>query len=217
MNIDLYGLILALPAILLALSVHEYSHGKVASILGDPTPGFMGRLTLDPRAHIDPFGLLFLIITQRFGWAKPVIVNPDYFKDRRKGMMLVGLAGPVSNLILAFLVSLILRVWAWADPYLWVKLYRGILGSYPQIFFDLLWNMFLINISLAVFNLLPIPPLDGSKILAGILPRKHAHFIDNLEGGLGMVILLFLVMTNMLGTILYPLINFVRGIFLMGM
>ncbi len=168
--------------------------------------------------YIDPFGLLFLIVTQRFGWAKPVIVNPTYFKDQRKGMLLVGVAGPLSNLALAFIVSLIIRLWFWIDPYLFFKVNTGIMSSYPKIIYDLILNMLYINTGLAIFNLLPVPPLDGSKILAGILPSKHTHIIDQLEGGLGMVILLFLMMTNMLSKILSPILGFViYKIFLAGL
>ncbi|MEW6227721.1 MAG: site-2 protease family protein, partial [Bacillota bacterium] len=106
---SLASLLVTLPIVLLSLAVHEYAHASVANALGDPTARWQGRLTLNPLAHLDVFGTLTLILTQRFGWAKPVPVNPAYFKDWRRGMMLVGVAGPVANVAVAFILSLPLR------------------------------------------------------------------------------------------------------------
>lgn len=148
-------------AMLFAISAHEFAHGFVAHKLGDPTPQAQGRLTLNPLAHLDPLGALMLIIF-RVGWAKPVQINPLYFKDRRKGMMLVAVAGPLTNITLAWLFYLISTV----IPYL--PFSASVLSS---IFVFLSINIQL-NLMLAVFNLIPLPPLDGSKILGNLLPLK---------------------------------------------
>ena len=150
-----------IPAVLLSLSFDEFSHGCVAFKLGDPTAKQAGRLTLNPLAHIDPLGTLCMLIF-RFGWAKPVPVNVMYFKDRKKGMAITAAAGPISNLLLAFLCLLL---------FVPVLVYAGwtAVGSYAANF---LYIMVMINVGLAVFNLLPISPLDGSKILYAVLPNK---------------------------------------------
>ena len=150
-----------IPAVLLSLSFHEFSHGYVAFKLGDPTAKQAGRLTLNPLAHIDPLGTLCMLIF-RFGWAKPVPVNVMYFKDRKKGMAITAAAGPISNLLLAFLCLLL---------FVPVLVYAGwtAVGSYAANF---LYILVMINVGLAVFNLLPISPLDGSKILYAVLPNK---------------------------------------------
>lgn len=150
-----------IPAVLLSLSFHEFSHGYVAFKLGDPTAKQAGRLTLNPLAHIDPLGTLCMLIF-RFGWAKPVPVNVMYFKDRKKGMAITAAAGPISNLLLAFLCLLL---------FVPVLVYAGwtAVGSYAANF---LYIMVMINVGLAVFNLLPISPLDGSKILYAVLSNK---------------------------------------------
>ena len=150
-----------IPAVLLSLSFHEFSHGYVAFKLGDPTAKQAGRLTLNPLAHIDPLGTLCMLIFG-FGWAKPVPVNVMYFKDRKKGMAITAAAGPISNLLLAFLCLLL---------FVPVLVYAGwtAVGSYAANF---LYIMVMINVGLAVFNLLPISPLDGSKILYTVLPNK---------------------------------------------
>ncbi|AZR74794.1 hypothetical protein BBF96_02295 [Anoxybacter fermentans] len=203
-------MILGIPVFLLSLSIHEFAHGKVADLLGDPTPRWMGRLTLDPRAHIDPFGLIVLLLTQRIGWAKPVPVNPTYFKNPRKGMLYVGLAGPLSNLTLAIMMAIILHVWRFFNYSTF-----GMPFSIMISIFDLIRLMLIVNVALAVFNLLPFPPLDGSRILAGLLPSRQAYILDYLEGNIGMMILFMLAMTGILGKIISPIIWFV--IRLMGL
>lgn len=182
-----------IPAILIALTFHEYMHGRVAYALGDSTPKIQGRLTLNPIRHLDPLGSILLLIVG-FGWAKPVEVNPFHFKgDRARGMLLVALAGPVTNLVLAFISAFILFLFGNSVAFL---------GGFLQYLFG-------INVVLAVFNLLPVPPLDGSKILAGLLPQEHRQVIYNIER-YGTIILLFLVITGFLGKILYPLVDLVE-------
>lgn len=184
---NLESLITLIPAILIAITFHEYAHGKTAALLGDPTPGQYGRLTLNPLAHLDPVGTLMLIVA-RFGWAKPVPVNPYFFRgDRRKGMLLVSLAGPLMNLVLAYLAAFGLKI-TWGQSYL-----------LQNFFQELLW----INMALAIFNLIPVPPLDGSKILANLLPARYGSFFMQLES-YGPMLLLLLLVTGVIGKILIP-------------
>lgn len=192
--------ILLVPILLLSLSFHEYSHGKMADLLGDPTPEMTGRLTLNPLVHLDLMGALVLLITRRFGWAKPVQVNPRYFSNPRRGMMYVGMAGPAANIFLAVVLSLLLKFFA-----LPFGLPRSI-GMFLQIGVGL-------NLGLAIFNLLPLPPLDGSKILRGLLPRKYDSTLQQIEG-YGPFILLFLVFTGLLHSIIGPIWAFFYSILL---
>jgi Zn-dependent protease len=154
---DLAEWIVRVPVLLFAITIHEYSHGKAAYSLGDPTAKLAGRLTLNPIPHIDLMGAIALFLFN-FGWAKPVPVDSGYFKNPRKDNILVSLSGPVSNLAAAFLAGLFIRYFLlpW-DLYLKVAVY-----------------MILMNVGLGLFNLLPIPPLDGSHILENILPARAA-------------------------------------------
>ena len=194
-------MVFRIPALLIALTIHEYAHARTAYALGDPTPRFMGRLTLNPVAHLDPIGLIMLWLF-KFGWAKPVPVNPSYFKDGRKGMIYVSLAGPGSNIltafVAAFLVSLLAKFHLLASPW-----------------YEILQLTYIYNLVFAVFNLIPIPPLDGSKVLMSLLPGRHAYAMQNLEQ-YGPFILIGLVYIGFIGTITYPverLISaFIRGI-----
>jgi Zn-dependent protease len=181
----------AIPAILVAITFHEYAHGKVASLLGDRTPEYQGRLTLNPLAHLDPIGTLLLVVAG-FGWAKPVQVDPRQFKgDRKKGMMFVGLAGPLMNLILGYLSAVALNLLINSG-------YSGGSAPYLQQFFYL---MLFYNVVLAVFNLIPVPPLDGSRILGGFLPYRYMGILETLER-YGFIILLILIMTNVTDVII---------------
>ncbi|MCK8825721.1 site-2 protease family protein [Fuchsiella alkaliacetigena] len=186
---DIAQLILLIPVLLFSLSIHEYSHGKMADLLGDPTPEMTGRLTLNPLAHLDLMGTLVLLFTQRFGWAKPVRVDPRYFDDPKQGMMYVGLAGPASNILMAILLA---------------GLFNSLAFVLPPVVLIFLQLGVGINLGLAIFNLLPVPPLDGSKILAGFLPRKYDSIIYQLEA-YGPFVLLFLVFTGVLGNIIGPI------------
>jgi Zn-dependent protease len=188
------------PPILFAVTMHELAHGWVAWRLGDPTAKNMGRLTLNPISHLDPAGTLVFFITQTIGWAKPVPVNPGYFKNPRQGMIWVSLAGPAANLILAVISAVIMK-----------QLIGPISHIQGSHFFiqPLLYMAYVsiqINIGLAIFNLLPIPPLDGSKVLMGLLPRDLAIRYAALER-YGFIILLVLVFTGVTGRIIVPLIN----------
>jgi Zn-dependent protease len=162
---DLSFLVLTLPILLIVITVHEFSHALVADRLGDPTPRLAGRLTLNPIAHIDPIGFLMLIIV-RFGWAKPVPINPYNFRNPRNGALLVSLAGPVSNFLFAWIVAVFYRTLP-LDP-------SGLLSQ-------ILSYTIFINLALGVFNLIPIPPLDGSHVLEFFLPPHRYQIMQQLE------------------------------------
>ena len=183
-------MIFRIPALLIALTVHEYAHARAAVMLGDPTPRLMGRLTLNPVAHLDPIGLIMLWLF-KFGWAKPVPINPSYFKNYRQDMVVVSLAGPVSNMVLALLTAFLIGILA--------KM-QLLSGGWVKV----LWMTYTYNIILAIFNLVPIPPLDGSKVLASILPGQQGRIFDQLEQ-YGPFILMGLVYIGVIGMITYPL------------
>lgn len=202
MNFNIQELILLMVPVLFSITVHEVSHGYAASRLGDPTAKDAGRLTLNPIKHIDIIGLLVLFITRMIGWAKPVPVNPAYFKNPRKGMMWVSLAGPVSNLALAFVFAVVYKVSAGflATSYL-----------YPLVF--MMELMISINVGLAIFNLIPIPPLDGSHILEGLLPADMARAYSAIAP-YGFMILLILIFTRVVDYLVFPIIRVIIGILL---
>jgi Zn-dependent protease len=195
------SILATLLAVLLAITFHETAHGFAAYKLDDPTAKNQGRLTLNPLAHLDPVGALMMFIAG-FGWAKPVPVNPFYFNgDRTKGMMLVSIAGPVTNLILSFTAYFIYAA-------------GGGFGTVP--FRDaFLTQTIVLNIYLAIFNLIPIPPLDGSKILAGFLPRAAAYKYLTTVEQYGFVILLVLIVFDITDMILVPAANLVLNLFSM--
>lgn len=154
---DISEWIVRIPVLLFAITIHEYSHGKAAYSLGDPTAKLMGRLTLNPIPHIDPFGAIALFLFN-FGWAKPVPVNSAYFKNPRRDNVLMALSGPISNLAAAFLAGIFIRYFLLP----W------------ELYLKVLVYMILMNMGLGLFNLIPIPPLDGSHVLENILPRHAA-------------------------------------------
>ncbi|RMF10412.1 MAG: site-2 protease family protein [Candidatus Neomarinimicrobiota bacterium] len=201
--------VILLPIIIFALSFHEYAHGWMAYRFGDPTAYHAGRLTLNPLAHLDPFGALVLYLVG-FGWAKPVPVDPRYLQDPRRDMMWIALAGPASNFFLAF-VSGILMV---------VTLY--LLPSPSDLLLAVLQLSLYINLALAVFNFLPIPPLDGSRILTGLVSLRHRETLYTLEVYgprvlLGVILLGMLTGFNVLGMIMYPVIRFFANVFTFGL
>ncbi len=162
------------PITLIALTGHEFAHAWVSTKLGDPTPRHEGRLSLNPLAHLDIYGTILMILTG-FGWAKPVSVNPMYYKDRKKGMALTAIAGPISNLIMAFLGVLIGTILLILGNYLnWnASLMEGINSVVYLFAFR--------NLCFMVFNLIPIPPLDGSKVLGLIIPNRTYYTILQYE------------------------------------
>ena len=189
----------AIP-IIFAITVHEAAHGYVAKYFGDMTAHYLGRITLNPLKHIDPIGTIilpaFLLWSPAafiFGWAKPVPVNPSNLRNPKKDMLWVALAGPFSNLLMAIF---------------WVFLYARI----PVPFFDKMALVGIqINLLLMILNMLPIPPLDGGKVAASLLPYPWSSHLENLER-YGLFIIIFLLFSGVLGNILYPLINVSEGI-----
>ena len=164
-------ILLRIPLVLLAISVHECAHGLAAYFLGDNTAKYNGRLSLNPLRHMDIMGTICMLLFG-FGWASPVPVNPQYFKNPKAGMSIVGLAGPLSNFLMALLFALLL----------------GIFLSYPlppssitDFFISLLMTGMSLNVGLGIFNLIPFPPLDGSKILAYFLPNKWYYRLMEYE------------------------------------
>ncbi|MFZ3372702.1 MAG: site-2 protease family protein [Desulfitobacteriaceae bacterium] len=195
-NFDLPSLIANIPALMIGFAFHEFAHAWVADYLGDPTPRSQGRLTLNPIVHLDVFGTLMALL-YRFGWAKPVQINPHYFRgDPVRGRMFVSLAGPVMNLVIAFLSTIL---WGFTVQFLQGSTWLPVVS---QIFSAIV----LMNLGLGIFNLIPIPPLDGFAVLGGLLPRQLARKLDVLEQ-YGMIILVIVLFTNVLGTILYPIVK----------
>ena len=175
-HLDIQQTLIRILVLTFSLSVHEYAHARVAYALGDDTAARMGRLTLNPAQHIDPLGALAFILVG-FGWARPVPVNPVRFsrtkvKTMRSGMMKVAIAGPISNLIIAFFSNLILQVFSLL--YLVISKQPLMSSNNPliNILISIIYAFYFSNIFLAVFNLLPIPPLDGSKVLGVFLPAR---------------------------------------------
>ena len=185
-------MIFRIPAMLIALTIHEFAHARVAVWMGDDTPKIMGRLTLNPIAHLDPFGLIMLWLF-KFGWAKPVPINPNNFKNRRKGTILVSVAGPGANIMMAFL-ALVAKVIFFKLQLLTYELEMVLALTYSY------------NLIFAVFNLIPLPPLDGSKVLINLLPGRQAYMFEKIEP-YAPFILLALVYLNVINIIITPLYN----------
>ncbi|HHV35124.1 MAG TPA: site-2 protease family protein [Syntrophomonadaceae bacterium] len=198
LDFNLTRLLLWLPAVIIALTFHEYAHARVADKLGDPTARHMGRMSLNPLVHLDPLGFILLLVAG-FGWAKPVPVNPLNIRgDRLKGMMLISAAGPLMNIFVAFSAALVLN-FALPDP-------QMLYSNAPLV--QIMWALVIINVYLALFNLIPVPPLDGSKVLAGLLGSDEILY--KLER-YSMIILLVLIFSGFIGMVLFPLADVVIG------
>ncbi len=196
-------------ALVISISVHECTHAFVALLLGDSTARHMGRLTLNPLAHFDQMGAIMLLATKfHFGWGKPVQFNPARLKDPKRDSMLIALSGPFSNFCLAVLFSLFLRFLAFAWPEVFLAPSTGL-----SAIIDFSTTMVVLNLSLMVFNLIPIPPLDGSKILLLLLPGDALFTLQRYQQ-VGYMILLSLVFSNLLfgksilGLIMDPVVGF---------
>jgi Zn-dependent protease len=185
-------------AVVIAITVNEFSHAAVATIEGDRTPRSQGRLTLNPLAHLDPLGSIALVLAG-FGWGKPVQFSPFQLRSQRIGAALVGLAGPASNFVLALLSAVVLRL----------VIYQGV-GEFT---FLLLQRMVELNIVLGVFNLVPIPPLDGSRLLSIFLPQKHqgiVYFLD--QYGIFILLALLIFAPGLLTPFFNAIIRFVYSL-----
>lgn len=188
-----------LIALVVAITIHEFSHALVADKLGDPTPRLQGRLTLNPMAHLDPVGTLMLLLI-RFGWGKPVQFDPFNLRKPRRDAALISIAGPISNLITATILSLVVRL-TFASPLL----------------LSLMLPIIFLNVILAVFNLIPIHPLDGFKIVGGLLPENQAREWQTLERYGFLFLLLFILPfsgRSLIGSIIEPVALFILKILL---
>ena len=178
------NLLFLIPVLLFSMMMHELAHGWIAYRLGDPTAKMRGRLSINPIKHLDPLGTAMFVITYLFsgfvfGWAKPIPVSPYYFKNRQKGMAIVGAAGPITNFILAVIFALILN---WITP------------DTSSRVFTVLFLLFQINVVLGLFNLIPIPPLDGSRVLGAFLPRgAYEKWVAMDRYGM-LIVILFIVL-----------------------
>ena len=179
-----------IPTLIAALTIHEYAHARAAVAMGDPTPKFLGRVTLNPIPHIDPIGLLLLFIAG-FGWAKPVEVNHRNFRDGRKGMFVVSLAGAGANIALGFVAWFLLML-------------LGELNLIGMVWQKTLWQLYRYNLMFAVFNLIPIPPLDGSKVLMSLLPGHLAYQYQKLEPYGNYILIALVLIPGLLSTIVTP-------------
>lgn len=195
--------LISLVIFFLALTVHEFAHGWVALKRGDSTAAHLGRLTLNPLAHIDPVGTvilpILLVMTRApfiIGWAKPVPINYLNLKNPKSDMMLVGLAGPLANIIFAFILGLIAQA---LEP--------------NATLYSLLKMGILINLFLAIFNLIPVPPLDGSRILMGLLPQPLAYQYAQIEP-FGFIIVIALLWLGLIGRFIFPIVGILMHLFL---
>lgn len=204
------SMLLSLPIIFLSLSVHETAHGYAAYRLGDPTAKSLGRLTLNPLKHLDPMGFACMLLAG-FGWANPVPVNSRYFKKPRRDIAIVGIAGPLSNLLLAFIFLLLLRFFGFGFLYelpVQTELQANLV--YFAILF-LYYGVYM-NITLAIFNLLPVPPLDGSRIFYVFLPPRAYYKIMQHQRTITLIVMALLLLGP-----LSALINFLSTLILRGM
>ncbi len=195
----LLELLLSIPGLLVALSLHEFAHGYAAYKMGDNTAKYQGRLSFNPLHHLDPVGTVCLLLF-KFGWAKPVPINPYNFKNRKWGIIAVSLAGPFMNFIVALLSAIVLEIVARFMPY----------SNVSEFLYLILLNCMVLNIGLACFNLIPIPPLDGSKVIMELLPIRFRNFFYQIER-YSSIILLLALFTDVLSPVLSTMYGWAFG------
>jgi len=209
MNHFITQLIVLAPPLLFALTFHEFAHGYVAFRFGDPTARNAGRLTLNPLKHLDPLGTIAFFFI-KFGWAKPVPVNPAYFRNPKRDMLWVALAGPITNLGLAVASAVLTRIiWMLANALPYSPALEAILVPLNSMLIASVW----INLVLCIFNFLPIPPLDGSRILVGLLPNDLALSYLKVER-FGFLIIIVLAFSGLLSKVILPIISFANSLLL---
>ncbi len=197
---SLQRVIIALPALLVALTFHEYAHAAVAVSLGDPTPRLQGRLSLNPLVHLDPLGFLAILFAP-IGWAKPVLITPTLLRNPRRDAVLVAAAGPGMNLLLAAVSAVLYRLLLQAGGTTLPPLGAAIVT--PLHLFTV--HSIVINVSLAVFNMLPIPPLDGWRVVGGLVAGRNPVFAATVEQ-YGSLVLLVLIVTGVVGKLMSPVV-----------
>ena len=191
--LDFASMIYRIPALLFAISIHEYAHAQCADSMGDPTARYMGRLTFNPLAHLDPIGAILLVVAG-FGWAKGVPINVNNFRNRREGILKVSFAGPAANLFLCFVAAFMMA-------------FLGKMHMLSDGLYRFLFWMQLYNVWFAFFNLIPVPPLDGSRIMSELLPAKQSWQFNEIVDRYGFYILIALVFTGITGMIIKALAN----------
>ena len=202
MNVDIGQLVVVFLVLIFSLTVHESAHAWAAAWLGDPTAKRLGRITLNPAAHVDPIGTLVLPLVAFasgapiIGWAKPVPVHRQNLKNQRRDFLYIAAAGPASNIVLALIAAVALRVFP-VSPI-------SVAGWFELPVWAVAATLFELNLLLAVFNMVPIPPLDGSNVLAGVLPANLSSTYDRIVRPWGFVILYALLLTGGLGVIITP-------------
>jgi Zn-dependent protease len=213
---NLATFIFSIVALVLAIDIHEFSHALAADRLGDPTPRLQGRLTLNPLAHLDPLGTIMLLLVH-FGWGKPVQFDPFNLRQPKRDSAIISLAGPFSNFFFASISAILVHILLALRLTL---LTNPVIGAAVYILIALLEPLIILNVMLGVFNLVPIHPLDGFKIVEGILPDEYARQWHELEP-YGMLFLLFLILpifngSSAISNVISPVINFVLSILLPG-
>ncbi len=205
---EILVILLSLPALIFAITFHEFSHAKTAELLGDPTPRKQGRISLNPVKHVSLMGLVSLFFL-RIGWGKPVMINPNQFtkiKNKKIGEAIVAIAGPLMNIFLAFIIVIIYSLLIKYNVSLGT-------GNFEVIIHSIIWAMISINLGLAIFNLLPIPPLDGFSILSLILPKKITIWLENNQIVIS-IIFLALIWTGFLSRITIPFLTYLIDLML---
>ncbi len=183
-NMGFRDILIILPLLIMSLSVHEYAHARISTAFGDPTPRNQGRLTLNPLSHLDPIGTLMLVVAG-FGWARPVMIDMRYYKRRNLGLVLTSLAGPLANLAITVFILLIFKV---------LFMFPLANSSFIVSLFEVLQQAAFLNVLLFVFNMLPIPPLDGSRLVTAALHKRQDLMVPyNRYGGF---LLLFLILSD---------------------
>ncbi len=203
-------------SLLVAITIHEFSHAYAADRLGDPTPRLQGRLTLNPIAHLDPIGTIMLLLVS-FGWGKPVQFDPYNLRNPRRDAAIISIAGPISNFVCAIVCAILLRILF--NTHL-TLLSNGIIGFITYLVGALLQPIIVLNVALGIFNLVPIHPLDGFKIVEGLLPDEYARQWHELEP-YGLIFLLFLVLplfggVSPISRFITPAINFILQLLIPG-
>ncbi|MBQ2058201.1 MAG: site-2 protease family protein [Firmicutes bacterium] len=200
------GTLTMIPGIVIGLSFHEFAHAKVATLCGDNTPLYQGRVTLDPRAHIDPMGLIYLVFIH-FGWGRPVVINPSNFRNRRRDSILVGIAGVCMNFLIALFAGIVLGLIYRFSP----GFFRSSIGLTTG---GVLVDVVIVNVSLMLFNLLPVPPLDGFGIVVDIFRLWGTQFYTFVFANstpILMLMIVFNVPSMLLSGPMFRIVNFIMG------